>query len=175
MALPEMCNDAPMEYRYSVGKRVGDSLVGVLWALGSAFGFGISIFMLVDPASMGFGSAGPLVGRCVIVCCIGLGMVYMAFVYARRVFGDRLIVADDGLVCREGSRTRTRTTTIPWSSVTLFTVLTSGLPANWRFVCANLRTGQRVRLPCTARSGRAGTAAAAAIAAELTAELRDHS
>jgi hypothetical protein len=175
MALPEMCNDAPMEYRYSVGKRVGDSLVGVTWALGSAFAIGTSIFILVDPASVGFGSAGPLVGRFVLVFCIGVAMAYMALVYARRVFGDRLIVADDGLVCREGSRTRTRTTTIPWSSVTSFTVLTSGPPAHWRAVYATLRTGQRVRLPCTARSGRAGAAAAAAIAEALTAKLRDHS
>jgi hypothetical protein len=105
MALPEMCNDAPMEYRYSVGKRVGDSLVGVVWALGSAFAIGIGVFILVDPASVGFGSAGPLVGRSVPVLCLGAGMAYMAFVYARRVFGDRLIVADDGLVCREGNRT----------------------------------------------------------------------
>ena len=173
MALPEMCNDAPMEYRYSVVKRVGDSLVGVLWALGSAFAIGTSIIILVDPAAVG--SAGPLVGRFVLEFCIGVGMVYMAFVYARRVFGDRLIVADDGLVCREGSRTRTRTTTIPWSSVAAFTVLTSGPPARWRAVYAILRTGQRVRLPCTARSGRGGTAAAAAIAEALTAKLRDHS
>jgi hypothetical protein len=173
MALPEMCNDAPMEYRYSVGKRVGDSLVGVTWALGSAFGIGTSIVILVDPAAVG--SGGPLVGRFVLVFCLGVGMAYMALVYARRVFGDRLIVADDGLVCREGSRTRTRTTTIPWSSVTSFTVLTSGPPANWRFVCANLRTGRRVRLPCTARAGRGGAAAAAAIAEALTAELRDRS
>ena len=56
-----------------------------------------------------------------------------------------------------------------------FTVLTSGLPARWRAVYAILRTGQRVRLPCTARSGRAGTAAVAAIAEALTATLRDHS
>jgi hypothetical protein len=146
-----------------------------VWALGSAFATGIGIFILVDPASVGFGSAGPLVGRSVLVFCLGAGMAYMAFVYARHVFGDRLIVADDGLVCREGSRIRTRTTTIPWSSVTSFTVLTSGLPARWRAVYAILRTGQRVRLPCTARSGRAGTAAVAAIAEALTATLRDHS
>jgi hypothetical protein len=53
MALTEMCNDPPMEYRYSVGKRVGDSLVGVTWALGSAFAIGTSVIVLVDPGAVG--------------------------------------------------------------------------------------------------------------------------
>ncbi len=67
MALPEMCNDARMEYRYlrrqARGRQPGRRYV----ALGSAFAIGIGIFILVDPASSGFGLAGPLVGHAVIV------------------------------------------------------------------------------------------------------------
>jgi hypothetical protein len=161
--------DAPVKYRYPVGKRVGDSLAGVLAVLGGVFLIVESIVIGVDPESVG--SAGPVVGRSVLVFCLGAGLAYAGFVYARRVISDRLIVASDGLVCRAGSWARTRATTIPWSSVTSFAVKTSQYQAYRHAVYAILNTGQQVRLPCTARSRRP---AAAAIARELAAELREH-
>jgi hypothetical protein len=71
----------------------------------------------------------------------------------------------DGLVCRLTGWTSVRTLTIPLSSVTSFTVGTSNSRAYRFAVYATLDTGRRVRLPPTARSGRA---AAATIAGELT-------
>jgi hypothetical protein len=158
-----------VEYRYPVSKRVSDSLVGLLSMLGSAYVIGASIVILVDPRSVG--STGPLVGRSILVFCVGAGLAYTTFLYARRAFTDRLIVASDGLVSRESRMTRVRTTTIPWPSIRSFTVKTSG---NWGYrhtVYAILFTGQLIRLPSTARAGKAATAA---IAAELTAKLREH-
>lgn len=164
-----MCDNALVEYRYPVGKRVSDSLVGLLSMLGSGYVIGASIVILVDPESVG--SSGPLIGRSILVFCMGAGLAYVTFIYARRAFADRLIVASDGLVSRESWRTRVRTTTIPWPSVMSFTVKTS---SNWGYrhtVYAILVTGQQVRLPSTARAGKAATAA---IAAELTTKLREH-
>lgn len=170
--MPGMCDNAPVEYRYPVGKRVGDSLASLVAVLGSAYLTVASIIILIDPASVG--SAGPLIGRSALVFCLGAGLAYAGFIKARRVITDRLIVASDGLVSRESWRTRVRTTTIPWSSVTSFAVRTSLYWGYWEYqhaVYAILDTGQQVRLPCTTRSGKAATAA---IAAELTAKLREH-
>jgi hypothetical protein len=158
-----MCDDVPVEYRCSAGQRVGDSLIGVMWVLGGAFFIVGSIIILVDPASVG--SAGPLVGRFVLVFCLGAAMAYVGFVYARSVIADRLIVTSAGLAYRESGWTRTRATTISWSAVTSFAVKSSGSRAYRYAVYAILATGQQVRLPCTARSGQA---AATAIAEELT-------
>lgn len=168
-ALSGMWHDVPVEYRYSAGKRVGDSLVSVVWVLGGAFLIVSGIIILVDPASVG--SAGPLAGRAVLVFSIGAGMAYVGFVCARGVIADRLIVTSDSLVCRESGWIGARTTTIPWSSVGSFMVKTSGSRAYRHAVYAVLDTGQQVRLPCTARSGQA---AAATIAGELTTKLREH-
>ena len=159
-----MCDDVPVEYRYSAGKRVGDSVIGAVWLLGGAFSIAASIIILVDPASVG--SAGPLVGRSALVFFPGAGMAYVGFVYARSVIVDRLIVTSDGLVCRAGGWTRVQSLTIPWSAITSFTVKTSSSRAYRHAVYAILATGQQVGLRCTKRSGQA---AAAAIAQELTA------
>ena len=158
-----MCHYVPVEVRNPVGRRVGDSLVGLVSGLGGALGIASGVIILVDPASLG--SAGPLVGRAVLAFCIGAGLAYVGFVHARSVIADRLIVTSDGLVCRVTRWTSVRTVTIPWSSVTSFTVKTSNSRAYRFAVYAILDTGRPVRLPPTARSGQA---AAAAIAGELT-------
>lgn len=81
---------------------------------------------------------------------------------------QRLTVTGDGLVCRESSYSpRVRTTTIPWSQVTSFTVNTGASRSSDRyFVSAILTTGQQVHL---AGTGRARRAAAVKIANELNA------
>jgi hypothetical protein len=158
-----MCHYVPVEVRNPVGRRVADSLVGLMFGPGGALGIVGGVIILADPASVG--SAGPLVGRAVLVFCIGAGMAYVGFVYGRIVIADRLIVTSDGLVCRVTGWTSVRTLTIPLSSVTSFTVGTSNSRAYRFAVYATLDTGRRVRLPPTARSGQA---AAAAIAGELT-------
>jgi hypothetical protein len=158
-----MCDDVPVEIRPSVGKRVGDSLIGALWLLGGAFSIATGIILAVDPASVG--SAGPLAGRSALAFCAGAAMAYVGFVYTRSVITDRLIVTSNGLVCRAGGWTRARTTTIPWSTVTSFTVKTSSSRGYRHAVYAVLATGQQVGLTCTKRSGQA---AATTIARELT-------
>jgi hypothetical protein len=91
-----MCHYVPVEVRNSVGQHLADSLVGLVFGLGGAFLIVGGVIILVDPASMG--SAGPFVGRAVLVFCIGAGMAYVGFVYGRSVIADRLIVTSDGLV-----------------------------------------------------------------------------
>lgn len=159
-----MCDHVPVEVRNSVGRRVGDSLVGLVSGLGGALGIVAGVIILVDPASVG--SAGPLAGRAVLVFSLGAGLSYVGFLHARIVIADRLIVTSDDLVCRVTGWTSVRTLTIPLSSVTSFTVGTSNSRAYRYAVYATLDTGRRVRLPPTARSGQA---AAATIAGELTA------
>jgi hypothetical protein len=77
-------------------------------------------------------------------------------------------VTGDGLISREARLISVRATTIPWSSVTSFTVKGLGRSA---VVHAILDPGQQVKLSGTARRQ---VAAAATIAEELTTKLREH-
>lgn len=91
------------------------------------------------------------------------------FALIRKAISDRLVVTGDGLVSREGRLISMRATTIPWSSVTSFTV--KGLGSRHAVVYAILNSGQQVKLSGTARRQ---AAAAATIAEELTTKLREH-
>jgi len=158
-----MCDYVPVEIRNSAGRRAGDGLVSLVSVLGGAFLIVAGVIILADPASVG--SAGPPVGRSVLVLCGGAGLAYVGFVRARSVISDRLVVTRESLVCQVTGWTGVRTTTIPLSSVTSFTVKTSNSRACRHAVYAVLDSGRPVRLPPTAREKQA---AAATIAGELT-------
>jgi hypothetical protein len=158
-----MCDYVPVEIRNSAGRRVGDSLVSLVSLLGGAFLIVAGVIILADPASIG--SAGPPAGVSVLLLCVAAGLTYVGFVRARSVISDRLIVTRESLVCRVMGWTGMRTTTMPLSSVTSFTVKTSDSRAYRHAVYAGLDSGRQVRLPPTAREKQA---AAATIAGELT-------
>jgi hypothetical protein len=159
-----MCDYVPVEVRNSAGLRAGNSLTSLVCVLGGAFLIVAGVIILVDPASVG--SAGPLVGRSLLVLSIGAGMAYVGFVLARSVIINRLVVTRESLVCRVAGWTSVRTMTIPLSSVTSFTVKTSDSNTYRHAVYAILDTGRQVWLSPTARSDKA---AAATIAGKLTA------
>jgi len=158
-----MCDYVPVEIRSSAGRRLGDSVVSLVCLLGGAFLIVAGVIILADPASIG--SAGPPVGRSVLVLCGAAGLAYVGFVHVRSVISDRLIVTRESLVCRVMGWTGMRTMTIPLSSVTSFTVKTSNSRAYRHAVYAVLDSGQQVRLLPTAREKQD---AAATIAGELT-------
>jgi hypothetical protein len=154
-----------VEYRYEVHKRVVDTVACTALVLCGLLGMTIAILGLAIPASTG--SSSPSWGNGVPVFCIGAGLAYVGFVVARRTLTGRLTVTSDSLVLRYSGWVRgTRVMTMPWSTITSFTVRSSGTTTNWKTVHADLNTGQQVRLPCTLRTRRADVAA---IAQELTA------
>jgi hypothetical protein len=165
-----MCDDARMEYRYPVGRRVADSLVGLMPILLSAFLIVLLIMAFVDPLPINSHGIRGVVTR--VVFSIGLlpaaGLGCAGFALIRKAIGDRLVVTGDGLISREARLISVRATTIPWSSVTSFTVKGLGRSA---VVHAILDPGQQVKLSGTARRQ---VAAAATIAEELTTKLREH-
>jgi hypothetical protein len=149
-----------VEYRHSVPRCVGQGLFGTVWLLGSVLLIVVVITWVAGRPSTAL-SAVPLF-------CVAVGAAYLGFVGTRSVLIARLTVTGDGLVCRESSYSlRVRTTTIPWSQVTSFTVKTGASRSSDRyFVSAILTTGQQVHLAAT---GRARRAAAVKIANELNA------
>jgi hypothetical protein len=159
------CDYVPVEYRYELHKRVVDTVACTALVLCGLLGMTIAILGLAVPASTG--SASPSWGNGVPVFCIGAGLAYVGFVVARRTLTGRLTVTSDSLVLRYSGWVRgTRVMTMPWSTITSFTVRSSGTTTTWKTVHADLNTGQQVRLPCTLRTRRADVAA---IAQELTA------
>jgi hypothetical protein len=160
-----MCDYVRMEYRYEAVKRAVDTVAGTALVLCGVFGMTIAILGLADPASAG--SASPSWGDILPVICIGTGLAYAGFVVARRTLAGCLTVTGDSLVLRySGWLHGTRVMTMPWSTITSFTVRSSGTLTQWKSVHANLNTGQQVRLPCTKRTRQADVVA---IAQELTA------
>jgi hypothetical protein len=154
-----------VEYRYEVHKRVVDTVACTALVLCGLLGMTIAILGLAVPASTG--SASPSWGNGVPVFCIGAGLAYAGFVVARRTLTGRLTVTSDSLVLRYSGWVRgTRVMTMPWSTITSFTVRSSATTTAWKTVHADLNTGQQVRLPCTLRTRRTDVAA---IAQELTA------
>jgi hypothetical protein len=154
-----------VEYRYEGIKRVVDTMACTALVLGGVLGMTIAILGLADPASTG--STSPSWGNIVPVFCMGAGLAYAGFVVTRRTLTGRLTATSDSLVLRySGWVHGTRVMTMPWSTVTSFTVRSSGTLTEWKTVHAILNTGQQVRLPCTKRTHRADVAA---IAQELTA------
>jgi hypothetical protein len=160
-----MCDHVPVEYRYETVKRAVDTAACTVLVLCGVLGMTIAILSIAEPASTG--SAGPSWGSIVPVFCIGTGLAYAGFVVARRALTGCLSVTGDGLVLRySGWVHGTRAMTMPWSTITSFTVRSSGTLTERKTVHVSLTTGQRVRLPCTKRTRRSDVAA---IARELTA------
>lgn len=169
-----MCHDVRMEYRYSAGRRVSDSLLGLIGVLTWAFIMVVCIMTFVDPEAIGSPGERVNIGSVALFCilvCAGTGLAYRGVWLARSAITDHLVVTSDGLVSREVGLIRVRATTIPWSSVTSFTVTGSGPRGYRQVVQAILDSGQQVKLPGTARMR---VAAAATIAEELTTKLREH-
>jgi hypothetical protein len=160
-----MCDHVPVEYRYETVKRAVDTAACTVLVLCGVLGMTIAVLGVAYPASTG--SVSPSWGNIVPVFCIGTGLAYVGFAVARRTLTGCLTVTSDGLVLRDSRWVHgPRATTMPWSTITSFTVRSSGTLTEWKAVHANLTTGQQVRLPCTKRTRRAD---AAAIAQELTA------
>jgi hypothetical protein len=160
-----MCDYVPVEYRYEAVKRVVDTVACAALVLCGVSGMTIAILGLAYPASAG--SASPSWGNIIPVFCIGTGLAYAGVVVARRTLTGCLTVTSDSLVLRySGWVHGKRVVTMPWSTITSFTVRSSGTLTERKTVHANLNTGQQVRLPCTKRTRRADVAA---IAQELTA------
>ena len=159
-----------MEYRYPVGRRVADSLISLFPLLVGAFMVVATVRFLVDPPADDSHGIRRVVGSVIFVgiallpaavlACAGLALT-------RKALGDRLVVTGDGLVSREARLTKVRVTTIPWSSVTSFTV--RGLGPRSTVITAVLDSGQQVKLPGTARRQVSATTT---IAEELTTRLR---
>ena len=159
-----------VEYRYPVGRRVADSLISLFPLLVGAFMVVATVRFLVDPPADDSHGIRRVVGSVIFVAigllpaavlgCAGLALIRKALI-------DRLVVTGDGLVSREGRLIRVRVTTIPWSSVTSFTV--KGLGPHSTVVTAVLDSDQQVKLPGTVRRQVAGTTT---IAEELTTRLR---
>jgi hypothetical protein len=155
----------PVEYRYETFRRVADTATSTVLVLCGTLGMAIAVLGLAYPPSTG--SASPSWGNGIPVFCIGAGLAYAGFVVARKVLTGCLTVTRDGLVLRHsGYALGRRAMVIPWSTITSFTVTSSGALTEWRSVHVNLTTGQQVNLPCTKRTRRADVAA---IAQELTA------
>jgi hypothetical protein len=160
-----MCDYLPVEYRYEAVKRAVDTVAGTALVLCGVFGLMIAILGLAYPASTG--SAGPSWGNIVPVFCIGTGLAYAGFAVARRTLTGCLTATSAGLALRHSGWVHgPRVMTMPWSTISSFTVRSSGTLTEWKTVHANLNTGEQVRLPCTKRTRRADVAA---IAQELTA------
>jgi hypothetical protein len=160
-----MCDYVPVEYRYETIRRVVDTATCTALVLCGVLGMTIAVLGIAYPASTG--SASPSWGNIVPVFCIGAGLAYAGFVVARRALTGCLTVTRDSLVLRySGWVHGTRAMVMPWSTITSFTVRSSGTLTERKTVHANLTTGQQVRLPCTRRTRRADVAA---IARELTA------
>jgi hypothetical protein len=160
-----MCDYVPVEYRYEAVKRAVDTAACTVLVLCGVLGMTIAVLGIADPA--GTGSASPSWGNIVPVFCIGTGLAYAGFVVARRTLTGSLTATSDSLVLRySGWRHGTRAMTMPWSTITSFTVRSSGTLTERKTVHANLNTGQQVRLACTRRTRQADVAA---IARELTA------
>jgi len=143
-------------------------LFGPVLGLLGAFLFVGGAIMLADPASVGSAEGAGLVGRSLIGFCGGAGIVLLGVRIVRTVLLERLKITGDGLVSQvAGWGFRTRSRTIPWSSVASFTVTSSGLTY---CVYAVLASGERVALAATDRNRRR----ADGIAEELTTLLRTH-
>jgi hypothetical protein len=157
-----MCDYARVEYRYPASRRVTDSVVGLMPTL-IIIAFTTVVIMNdnrkgVSPVSVGL-----------VLLPLEVLLGSAGFALIRKAIGDRLVVTGDGLISRECRLISVRATTIPWSSVTSFTV--KDLGPRHAVVHAILRSGQRVKLAGTTRRQ---VDAAATIAEELTTKLRGH-
>ncbi|MHB1596047.1 MAG: hypothetical protein ACYCO9_15330 [Streptosporangiaceae bacterium] len=124
--------------------------------------------MLADPAAVGAARGAGLVLRSLIGLCGGAGAALFALRIARTALLERLRATSDGLVSQEaGWGFRTRTRTIPWPSITSFSVQQAG---RMYTVFAVLASGEWVELAATGRKRRS----AERIAGDLTGILRAH-
>ena len=113
-----------LKCRYSIGKRVGNILFGLITLLVGVLGIAGLIVTLLDPAALGppHPGIGDLVLVAILLCIFAL-FVCGGFWQVKVAILGRLVVTSDGLISRKAGFTNVRTTTIPWSSIKSFTVM----------------------------------------------------
>ena len=110
-----MCHDVRMEYRYSAGRRVSDSLLGLMCVLTWAFIMVVGIMTFADPKAIDSPGEHVDIGSVTlfsILVCAGTGLAYRGVWLARSAITNRLVVTSDGLVGRELRLIRVLTRTI---------------------------------------------------------------
>lgn len=170
-----MCDNMPMEFRYTVRERVTSSLIALGLLLVSALFVVGGIALLAEPSRV-YAHHGSRVGNFVLVGLVLMSasvQAYGGLLLIGRTLSARLVVTGDGLVSREARWIIMRATTIPWSSVSSFTVKRRGSRrgAVDYVIQAVLDSGQQFELAGTTRRR---AVVAEAIAGELTAKLREN-